>query len=122
MYVYMYNADLYYEECGCSIQDRLTKEGKAPANPDDQFSYDSGDYPVGPYPNGGGDSDSPKHCGGCGVFLENPLTSEGERYVGRLYLESLQTGKMSPTLAEWIAYYEMDAGDLDEIFDVEITE
>src|SRR6516164_8054322 len=38
-------------------------------------------YPQGPYANGGGEADSPQHCDACGVFLENPLTPDGTRYV-----------------------------------------
>jgi len=33
----------------------------------------------GPYPDGGGEADAPQHCGGCGVFLENPLTRRTRR-------------------------------------------
>ena len=38
-------------------------------------------YPQGPYADGGGEADSPSHCDSCGVFLENPLTTDGEEYV-----------------------------------------
>lgn len=52
----------------------------------DEATYDSGDFPKGPFPDGGGESDSPTHCDHCGVFLENPLTSDGVDYV-RYYVE-----------------------------------
>ncbi len=42
---------------------------------------DSGEYPCGPYADGGGESDTPSHCGGCQEFLENPLTADGYQYV-----------------------------------------
>lgn len=35
----------------------------------------------GPYADGGGEADCPNHCDQCGVFLENPLTSDGYDYV-----------------------------------------
>jgi hypothetical protein len=76
---YVYAADLYCEDCGSEIQ-----EGK-------EDTGDSNDYPQGPYPDGGGESDGPQHCGsgaGCvnamefagtkvGVWLGNPLTQDG---------------------------------------------
>lgn len=36
---------------------------------------------VGPYPSGGGEADSPQHCDSCGIWLQNPLTDDGRRYV-----------------------------------------
>lgn len=42
---------------------------------------DSDKYPQGPYSDGGGEADSPRHCDHCSVFLENPLTEDGNAYV-----------------------------------------
>lgn len=98
---YIYNADIYCEECGRAIRKRIRKEGNAPKNPKDEYSYDSGEYPKGPYTDGGGEADHPQHCGSgdeCldaiygedangnpephyGKFLENPLTTDGYEYV-----------------------------------------
>jgi len=36
-------------------------------------SDDCDEYPVGPYPEGGGEADYPRHCDHCGLFLRNPL-------------------------------------------------
>lgn len=47
----------------------------------DEGSYDSDDFPKGPYPEGGGEADTPQHCDSCHEFLENPLTSDGMAYV-----------------------------------------
>lgn len=109
---YIYAADLYCEECGEAIRDRIIREGFAPSDPDDEASYDSGDYPSGPCE--ADRSDSPQHCGSgpeClnaieldgqwrGDFLENELTSEGERYV---------RGRASEELTEcvrlWLDHY-----------------
>ena len=38
--------------------------------------------------NGGGESDTPQHCDDCDVFLENPLTDDGNEYVRELYAEA----------------------------------
>ena len=42
---------------------------------------DSDCYPQGPYSDGGGEADCPQHCDHCQAFLENPLTSDGYKYV-----------------------------------------
>jgi hypothetical protein len=84
MDAYVYAADLYCEDCGRAIQKKLPED-----------TGDSDSYPQGPYPDGGGESDGPQHCGmgdGCpnamtlegvkiGVWLGNPLTSDGVEYM-----------------------------------------
>jgi len=98
MNVYIYQADLICEDCGKQISKELTKALKAPEDPEDECSYDSDDFPKGPYPNGGGEADIPNHCGmhrNCvnvtefdlikaGCFLENPLTEDGYKYVEKI--------------------------------------
>jgi hypothetical protein len=84
MDAYIYQADIYCESCGKAIRAKLDAEGRTPANVSDERTFDSDDYPKGPYSDGGGESDIPQHCGNylaCGVFLENPLTHDGEQYV-----------------------------------------
>jgi hypothetical protein len=96
MNAYSYAADTYCEDCGRAIRERLTREGKAPADPSNERSYDSFDFPKGPYAEHESESDTPQHCacgpkclnaldigGGCmaGAWLENPLTGAGVHYV-----------------------------------------
>ena len=81
MNVYMYQAALVCEPCGKQAMDELTAQGLAPEDTGDEYSYDSDNFPKGPYPDGGGESDAPEHCDGCGLWLENPLTRDGEDYV-----------------------------------------
>ncbi len=81
MDVYIYQAALHCDECGHGICKDLKAKGEAPDDPKDESSYDSDDYPKGPFADGGGEADCPQHCDSCGVFLENPLTSEGAAYV-----------------------------------------
>jgi len=95
MKVYIYNADIYCEKCGREIRGALGQSCD---------TGDSGDYPQGPYYDGGGESDCPQNCGGCGLFLENPLTEEGYDYVR----EVLQTGLSSTRLDEWLEFYELE--------------
>lgn len=70
---YIYRADIYCEACANKIKAEL---GAPPA-----IEGDSETYPQGPYSHGGGEADTPQHCGGCDVFLKNALTSDGIQYV-----------------------------------------
>lgn len=90
MNAYIYCADLLCPDCAIVTMNHLRHEGKAPEDWKDENSFDSDDYPKGPYPDGGGESDSPCHCGACGVPLENPLTSDGILYVLSAIQESLE--------------------------------
>ncbi len=69
MNVFMYKADLHCEDCGDTIRETLP----TPKDIDNEYSYDSDDYPKGPYSNGGGESDCANHCGTCGVALDNAV-------------------------------------------------
>jgi len=84
MQAYIYQADIYCEGCTHMIRGGIiagTCPGQVPNDPDDETTFDSDDWPKGPYPDGGGESDSPQHCDSCGAFLENPLTPDGLRAV-----------------------------------------
>ena len=74
MQTYIFNAALFCEECAMEFMVELGNEGR----PD---TGDSDDFPQGPYGEGGGEADTPNHCDGCGLFLENSLTTDGENYV-----------------------------------------
>ena len=91
MDVYVYAAALLCEECGVKQRELIRQDDptSVPADPDDEASYDSGDFPKGPVADGGGESDAAEYCGQCSVFLENPLTSDGRRAVARLIAVSL---------------------------------
>ena len=86
MNAFIYCADLFCPDCANAIKRDLDKQGKTPDGPD----FDSDDYPQGPYSDGGGESDSPCHCGACGEPLENPLTSDGVNYVLETIQDSIQ--------------------------------
>lgn len=100
MNVYIYQADLYCEDCGAEIRSELTLAGKAPADPENEYSYDSDDFPKGPFPDG--EADCPQHCGACDVFLENPLTSDGYAYVREMLIEG-----HSEIVSMWAEFYEV---------------
>ena len=95
MDAYIYNAALLCEECASEVRCEI------PVPSYDQ-PWDSDDYPHGPHSNGGGEADYPQHCDSCQLFLENPLTSDGEAYV----LEAdLETEKRGFVVDEWLAFY-----------------
>ena len=99
MNVYTYQAALYCEDCIAEIKSTLSE----PENIDDDYSFDSDDYPKGPFIDGGGESDCPSHCDNCNVFLENPLTPDGYDYVK----ESLENNGDSEVLQTWRDFYEV---------------
>ena len=105
MDVYLYKAAIYCADCGDDIAYELRKVGKAPADLTDESSYDSGDYPKGPYPDGGGEADCPQHCDGCRKFLENPLTTEGVEYTREAVAEARRDGRCSTALTVWAVFY-----------------
>jgi len=113
---YIYAADVWCESCGEDIKRRIEAEGKAPSTPEDEASYDSDDYPKGPYDNE--EADTPQHCGShddcleatelpdgskAGKFLANPLTSHGYDYV----LEAFKEGRSGITRL-WMDNYRRD--------------
>lgn len=116
MNVYMFQAALYCEACGADICKRVTKPFDF--DPNNESTWDSDDYPKGPYPNGGGEADYPQHCDACGTFLENPLTDDGDTYVRTLAKRFETRPDMSweeiakaadagnrPALVDWIRFY-----------------
>lgn len=106
MQVYVYQAALYCEPCGEAIRERLTKEGSAPADPDDETSFDSDEFPKGPCDEG--ESDTPSHCDACREFLESDLTADGETYVKEHVREAWIAGKTdadSVALEVWAPFY-----------------
>ena len=99
MDAYIYCGDVYCESCTGGIMEDLV--GSALDN------GDSDTYPQGPFPYGGGEADSPQHCGGCGAFLENPLTPDGDEYVTEAVAAFRETGQGAEDIIDtWVAYYD----------------
>lgn len=108
MNVYVYRAALWCEQCGESKRRSLARV--APSDPDNETSYDSDHYPKGPYSQGGGESDSPQHCEGCGAFLKNPLTSDGVECVREAVESALRAGRTdSIAVTVWAPFYGIKA-------------
>ena len=111
MNVYIYDADIYCEECGEAIRQGLISGG---FGLDDDGYCIADAYPKGPYPDGGGEADRPQHCragGNClnalelsdgckvGAWLKNELTANGVEYVK----EAIQGGGVIAKL--WAKFY-----------------
>lgn len=96
--MFVYQVDIYCDDCGKRLMAELPKpEGYGAVN---ESSYDSDDYPKGPFPIE--EADTPEHCASCHEFLANPLTADGEVYVR----EFVQRGDGNPeVLAEWRKEY-----------------
>ena len=57
---YVYQAALWCDSCGEKLRATLTAAGSAPADPDDDDSYDSEDFPK--YSGADLETDTPDHC------------------------------------------------------------
>lgn len=82
---YIYRADVWCDDCGEAIRERLTAEGKAPADPDNEWSYDSDDFPKRASDND--ESDCPQHCAAgedCANAIELPSGSKVGTLIGEL--------------------------------------
>ncbi len=123
MNAYIYAADIWCEDCGEAIREKITQEGNAPKNSKDERPYDSDEYPKGPYTDGGGESDTPEHCAAgaecsnaiklldgtkVGAWLENELTTEGVKYVREAIQEG---GEVAELWAEFYCDYDLQQGE-----------
>lgn len=100
MDAYVYDADIYCEDC-------------APEGAD------------GPYPDGGGEADTPVHCGGCHCYLDAPLTGDGVEYAIDA-LESYLWDRRGDVevLKQWadaLKSYRLDTDDLKTLYAFEIV-
>lgn len=103
---YVYRAALWCERCVQSICGGLAFPTYA--NPNDETTWDSDDYPKGPYPNGGEEADTPQHCDGCGKFLKNPLTDDGRAYVREALANHVNAGSgLKMVLDQWSHFYDI---------------
>ena len=109
---YMYAADLYCEECARKLMSTLAVP--VGADLDDETTFDSDEYPKGPFADGGGESDCPQMCAGCHCALGNALTAEGVDYVltalereaadldeANRTMPKPGTGEADPSFARW---------------------
>ena len=100
--VYIYQAALYCEDCGRKICEELKAAGKAPAEPDDDRTFDSDSYPKSAC-DSGGESDSVEVCDKCGELLGNDLTTHGTEALQEMALENLSRKAEHVNVEFWTA-------------------
>jgi len=103
MNAYIYQAELLCEPCGNKVY--LQLQGNLKNDPD---YWNSDTFPQGPYPDGGGEADTPNHCGTCGLFLENPLTQDGYEYVHEI-VDNHTKACECQVVDEWADFYAIPA-------------
>lgn len=104
-FAYIYQADILCHDCASGVMANLAGVKQHDGQPM-AVSEDSDDYPQGPYPDGGGEADCPQHCGECGEFLDNPLTTEGYEYVREALSDYVWRGDGDrDVLAAWFERY-----------------
>ena len=96
MQAYVYKAALLCEDCGRERAADIMSQSEAHrcqhGVPYCWGLCGEGDcLPQGPYADGGGEADAPAHCDHCGIFLENPLTSDGLEYVREQIAEAYKS-------------------------------
>jgi hypothetical protein len=103
---FIYQAEMWCPTCAKEIAADIQKNypKQVPADPTDEYSYDSDSYPKGPFFEE--ESDAPEHCAGCHIFLENPLTTHGQEYMQSMVDEALAKGRgEEPHIKEWMDFY-----------------
>lgn len=113
MKAYVFQAALWCETCTAAnvlqvpadmLGVAIARRRKAHGIPDG--ASDTDNVPDGPHADGGGESDSPQHCDACGVFLRNPLTTDGYEYVRDAIQEHNEHGRGTrEVLATWHDFY-----------------
>lgn len=88
-----------------------------PGDPDDEHTFDSDDYPKGPYTDGGGESDTIQTCDGCHCLLENPLTSDGQRNAIDMVLDNLDRKERHINKEFWREVFDFYPEILDDVKD-----
>ena len=110
---YIYQADVWCGNCAKEIAAELTAAGEAPEDPSDERSYDSDQFPKGPFFDE--ESDAPEHCSGCHIFLENPLTTRGQEYMQQMVDEAIEKGRgEEPHIKEWMDFYGYHGPEVEE--------
>ena len=117
MKAFVFQAALHCSDCANRLRDKLTMQCNATGESLRPLSEDSDVWPQLAAGRGGGEADSPQHCDTCGVFLENPLTPEGDdslrvaasEFDGKdlawCEIAELADSACNSALAEHIRYY-----------------
>ncbi len=99
MEAYIYQADIYCADCAKNYRQHLSQNCTKDTGDSDQF-------PQGPRDMTWQEADSPQHCGNCNLFLENPLTNDGEKELKILLSKPASNGIAEIIHAEYKQYYD----------------
>jgi len=77
----IYQADVWCDDCADAIRERIQADGKAPADPSDESTYDSDEYPKYAPDD---ESEFPWHCA-AGPNCLNAIKLPSGRKVGQLF-------------------------------------
>lgn len=115
----IYCADVFCGDCTDEIEKACREDGTVArmiadgADPSDSATYDSHEYPK--RCDVECESDSPSHCGSCGVFLENDLTTAGDDYVKETVRDDFASGHDdSIAITIWMPFYDYIDYDVQE--------
>lgn len=86
---YIYQADVWCDDCGRAICKRLKREGLAPENPGDEWTFDSDEYPK--RADDDDEADTPQHCA-AGEQCINAIDLPSGDKVGLLFGELTRDG------------------------------
>jgi hypothetical protein len=119
----IYQADVWCDDCANAIRKRLLDEGRAPESREDEYLFDSDEYPK--IASDDEESDSPQHCAAhesCLNAIELPsgrkvgllfggLTTEGVRFVREVAIDD-----SSEVFKLWVQHF------TEQGYDLELTE
>lgn len=103
----IYAANIFCAKCTANIKQQCFADGTVAKmladgdDPMDEWTFDSDEYPK--CCDVTSEADCPQHCGGCGEFLKNDLTTDGEEYVRDTVRDSDDD---SVALTVWKPFYD----------------
>lgn len=86
---YIYQANVWCNDCAAAISARLRREGLAPEDPDDECAFDSDEYPK--RADDDDEADTPQHCA-AGEHCINAIELPSGEKVGYLFGELTADG------------------------------
>ena len=100
--IFKFNKRWFCFSCGLKIQLELESEGDVPEEIWDQETFSDTEFP---HLLKNGESDTPKSCAACGIFLYNPLTELGLTAVKNAVKLGSEDEGFQRRLQEWGSFY-----------------
>lgn len=122
---YIFQAEVWCDDCGKHIAERLKADGQeVPEDPEDHDSFDSDDFPKGPFPDDD-PADTPTHCASddecinavhlsfgrkVGAIVSG-LTEDGRKYA----LEKIRLKPNDALMDLWVSHYDLNPEEADDV-------